>query len=328
MIDTGQLVMLISPKGKRYLRVLDPSGDLHTHDGKLSLAQVAETGFGGAAKTHLGIPYRILKPTVYDLIKGVKRHTQIMYPKEIGYILLKMGIGPGARVVEAGSGSGGLTLALAYAVGDTGRVHTHERREEFHQLAQKNLARVGLDHRVEFILQDVDEGFAVTGADALFLDVRTPWEVIRHIPDAVIPGAMCGFLLPTINQVSNLLDAMEDMGRTFVDTEVLEVLIRRWKPVPERMRPEDRMVAHTGFLVFARCMGDVVTEAETPEPTALPDDAETESGEDAVAPDVPGDVAEAADVSDGVEEAAEDTPETAGDDSAATQGGSEPADEK
>jgi tRNA (adenine57-N1/adenine58-N1)-methyltransferase len=276
MIAKDSMVLLVSPRGKRYLRRFDPDGELHTNDGKLAMAQVAEAGFGRIVRTHLGRPYRILKPTVHDLIKGVKRHTQIMYPKEIGYLLLKMGVAPGGRVIEAGSGSGGLTVALASYVGDTGRVYSYERREEFHKLAGKNLRRVGLEDRVELVHRDVRDGFVHEGADALFLDVRTPWEVLEHVPAAVIPGAMIGFLLPTANQVSELLAGLE-LG-PFHDVEVLEILVRRYKPVADRLRPEDRMVAHTGFLVFARCLVEEEASAtlETQDDdAALPSDAET-----------------------------------------------------
>lgn len=252
MIETGDLVLLISPKGKRYMYKFDPEGEVHTNDGKLLMADVGAAGFGRQAKTHLGRPYLVLKPTLHDLIKGVKRQTQIMYPKEIGYLLLKLGIGPGCTVIESGTGSGGLTTALAWYVGDTGRVITYERREDFYKLAGKNLRRVGLDHRVTQVNKNIEDGFDHSGADALFLDVRTPWQYIRHISAAVNPGAMCGFLLPTTNQVSELLHALEDAG--FEDLEVMEILVRHWKPVPDRLRPDDRMVAHTGFLVFARCM--------------------------------------------------------------------------
>jgi tRNA (adenine57-N1/adenine58-N1)-methyltransferase len=253
MIEAGQLVLVISPKGKRYMHVLDPAKEIHTHDGRILMSEIAEAGFGGIVRSHLGHPYRILKPTVYELIKGVKRQTQIMYPKEIGYVLLKLGIQPGCRVIETGTGSGGLTLALATYVGDTGKVYTYERREEFYKNAAKNLARVGLSHRVEQHLADIEEtGFQQTGADALFLDVRVPQDVLHHIQPAVRPGAMCGFLLPTCNQVSDLLRGLEQ--GPFTELEALEILVRRYKTVPDRLRPEDRMVAHTGFLVFARCM--------------------------------------------------------------------------
>lgn len=260
MLDSGELVLLISPKGKRYLRIVKEGNDVHTNDGMMTMESIAAAGYGKIVKTHLGRKYKILKPTVYDLIKGVKRQTQIMYPKEIGYLMLKLGVGPGARVIESGSGSGGLTVALAYYVGDTGKVYTHERRPEFYKLVTRNLKWAGLEDRVEQFNLDIEDGFQATEADALFLDVRTPWDYLHHIPKAVIPGAMCGFLLPTTNQVSDLLRALEQ--GPFEDLEVVEILVRHYKPVPDRLRPEDRMVAHTGFLVFARCIEPYVEEEE------------------------------------------------------------------
>lgn len=271
MIEPGQLVLVISPKGKRFMQVLDLSKEIHTHDGRILMTDIAEAGFGGIVRSHLGFPYRVLKPTVYELIKGVKRQTQIMYPKEIGYLLLKLGITPGCRVIETGTGSGGLTTALATYVGDTGMVYTYERREEFYKNAAKNLERVGLSHRVTQHLADIEEtGFQQTDADALFLDVRVPQDVLHHIPPAVRPGAMCGFLLPTCNQVSDLLRGLDE--GPFTEIEVLEILVRRYKTVADRLRPEDRMVAHTGFLVFARCM-------EKPEPFTRPAKIEAEDSE-------------------------------------------------
>ncbi|WP_027720465.1 tRNA (adenine-N1)-methyltransferase [Maridesulfovibrio zosterae] len=250
MLEAGQVILLVNPKGKRYLRVIKEGDEIHTHDGKILMDDIAAAGYGKIVKTHLGRDYQILKPTVHDLIKGVKRQTQIMYPKEIGYLLLKLGVGPGARIVESGSGSGGLTTALAYYVGDTGKVYTHEKRPEFYDLVKKNLEWAGLDHRVEQFNLNIEDGFQASDCDALFLDVPNPWDYLHHIPKAVIPGAMCGFLLPTTNQVSDLLAGLEKAS--FSDLEVVEILIRRYKPVSERLRPEDRMVGHTGFLVFAR----------------------------------------------------------------------------
>ncbi|NDV18079.1 tRNA (adenine-N1)-methyltransferase [Pseudodesulfovibrio sp. JC047] len=284
MIESGQLILLISHKGKRYLRKLEAGGEVHTHDGKLLMDEVAEAGFGQYVKTHLGRPYLVLKPTLHDLIKGVKRQTQIMYPKEIGYLMMKLGIGPGSTVIESGTGSGGLTTALAWFVGDTGKVITYERRADFYKLAGKNLERVGLANRVEQVNQNIEDGFKHSGADALFLDVRTPWEYLHSIPEAVIPGAMCGFLLPTVNQVSELLRGLED--GPFADQEVLEILIRHWKPVPDRLRPDDRMVAHTGFLVFARYMEP---PQAAPRPELDMDETETVAEAEPLAetPDVP-----------------------------------------
>ncbi len=242
--------MLVSPKGKRYFRILDPDEILNTNDGQLQMQKVMENGFGSRLATHLGKTYTVLKPTLYDLIKSVKRRTQIIYPKDIGYIIIKLGIGPGSRVVESGSGSGALTTALAWFVGDRGKVYSFERREEFANLCRANLERNGLASRVEIINRDIDLGFIQKEVDALFLDVRTPWDYLEHIPEALLPGGPVGFLLPTVNQVSMLLEALEE--GPFSSVEVLEILVRRYKPVPERLRPEDRMVAHTGYLIFAR----------------------------------------------------------------------------
>mgnify|MGYP006284569595 CR=1 FL=1 len=250
MIHPGELVQLVSPKGKRYLRVFDPQETLNTHDGQLQMALVGETGYGHCVKTHIGRSYRIVKPTLYDLLKNIKRKTQIIYPKEIGYILLKLGVGPGSRIIEAGSGSGSLSIALSWYVADHGKVYTYERRPEFFALCAENLAQVGLTHRVEQFEQNISEGFLQTDVDALFLDVRTPWDYLQQAAAALRVGAPIGFLLPTTNQVSELLWALEQAS--FADTEVLEIMLRRYKPVPDRLRPDDRMVAHTGFLVFAR----------------------------------------------------------------------------
>ena len=239
----------MSPKGKRYLRVFDPEAELHTHDGKLSLREICALNYGDCITSHLGKRYTILKPGLYDLLKNIKRKTQVIYPKEIGYILLKLSIAPGTTVIEAGCGSGALTMALAWFVGREGRVHSFERRPEFQALCAGNLDRVKLLERVTFHTQDIEDGFAVE-ADAVFIDVRTPWEYLDQILDGVKNGHPVGFLLPTMNQVSLLLAGLEQ--KPFTDLEVLEIFLRKYKPVPERLRPEDRMVAHTGFLVFAR----------------------------------------------------------------------------
>lgn len=276
MLEPGQLVMLLNAKDKRYFISAREGQVMHSNEGILNLDDVRAAGWGQQVLTHKGHPFTVMRPTLYDLIKSVKRRTQIIYPKEIGYIAMKLGIGPGCRIVEAGCGSGGLTTALAWLVGDTGKVYTYERREEFFTLCRENLERIGLDHRVEQFHHDIAEGFHPHAADALFLDVRTPCDYVHHIPAAVTPGAPIGFLLPTTNQVQDLLKAMED--GPFCQIEVLEILLRRYKPVPERLRPDDRMVAHTGFLVFARTFARLESKSasdagsENAVPTTLAED--------------------------------------------------------
>ena len=246
----GELFILASPKGKRSLRRLEEGKDIHGNDGVIPAAALAEAPFGSEVLSLQGVPYRVMKPGLYDLIRGVRRQTQVLYPKDIGYICLRLGIGNGTRVIEAGSGSGGLTLALSWFSGPTGQVHTFEARPEFFELVRKNLAWAGLGHNVTQYNRDIADGFDQTDADALFLDVRTPWEYLDNVLAAIKPGAQCCFFVPTVDQISRLLLAMEP--RPFDDIDVEEILIRRWKPLADRLRPEDRMTAHTGFLIFAR----------------------------------------------------------------------------
>ncbi|MFP4214107.1 MAG: tRNA (adenine-N1)-methyltransferase [Desulfohalobiaceae bacterium] len=250
MIKPGEFIQLVSPKGKRYLKQAIEEEVLHTHDGALQMNQILEADFGSTVYTHLGRAYRILKPTLYDLLKNVKRKTQIIYPKEIGYILLKLGIRPGSTVIEAGSGSGALTVAFSWYVGNTGKVYSYEYRQEFFELCARNLQRFGVQENVQQHLLDIEQGFGLQGIQAAFLDVRIPEDYLSQLVDALLDGAPVGFLLPTMNQVSNLLSSLEK--EKFTDLEVLEIFLRRYKPVPDRLRPEDRMVAHTGYLVFAR----------------------------------------------------------------------------
>ncbi|MDR0339581.1 MAG: tRNA (adenine-N1)-methyltransferase [Desulfovibrio sp.] len=246
----GELFILLSPRGKRSLRRLMPGQDVHGSDGVIPAAALAEAGFGVEITTRQNVPYRIMKPTLYDLVRGVKRQTQIIYPKDIGYICMRLGVGNGTRVIEAGSGSGSLTVALSWFSGQSGHVFTYEARQEFYDLCRRNLDWAGVGANVTQYLRDIAEGFEQTDADALFLDVRTPWEYLAQASAAVRPGAALAFLVPTVDQVALLLKGME--SGPFDGVEVEEVLVRPWKAVADRLRPADRMIAHTGFLVFAR----------------------------------------------------------------------------
>jgi len=246
----GSLVIVVTPKGKRRLMRVEENQAWHSADGVLSMQDVAAADYGGEIRTSLGLPLRLYAPGLHDLVKGVKRQTQIIYPKDIAYICLRLGAGPGRRMLEAGAGSGALTLAFSWFCGPGGEVHSCEAREEFYQLARRNLNWAGLGDNVTLYHRDIDEGFPVRDADALFLDVRAPWVYLRHVPQALKPGAQLGFLLPTVEQVSALLRGLEQ--GPYDDVEVCELLLRRWKALADRLRPEDRMIAHTGFLVFCR----------------------------------------------------------------------------
>jgi tRNA (adenine57-N1/adenine58-N1)-methyltransferase len=256
----GDLALLVGPKRRWRVVRLEPGQTLQTHRGVLAHDDLIGRPWGSQVCTHLGHPFLLLTPSVHDLVLRLRRTTQIVYPKEAGYVLLKMDIGPGSRVVEAGTGSGGLTLVLAHAVRPHGRVYSYETRADMQRRARRNLESLGLADVVEFKLRDVAGGFDETGADALFLDLPSPWDYLEQAYAALVNGGHLGAILPTANQVSRLLAALELSPFGMPDVE--EVLLRPYKPVPARLRPADRMVAHTGFLVFARAL---VPTVESPQ---------------------------------------------------------------
>jgi tRNA (adenine57-N1/adenine58-N1)-methyltransferase catalytic subunit len=250
--QSGDLVQLVSPSNKLFIFRLVPGGELQTHRGVISFDDLIGKAWGSEVFSHTGSAYFLLQPSLSDLLKETRRNTQIMYPKDIGYLLVKMGIGPGVNVLEAGTGSGALTTALAWAVGPQGRVFSYEVRPEMQNLARKNLDRLGLLDRVDLKLRNIEEGFDEVNVDALFLDVQNAYDFLAQARRALKPGGFFGAILPTTNQVERLLRAFYDHQYAFV--EVCEIILRFYKPVSERLRPTDRMVAHTGYLCFSRPM--------------------------------------------------------------------------
>ena len=246
----GDLALLVGLRHKHFIFPLLPGGTFHTHRGILYHDELIGKPWGSQVFSHQGSPFFILQPSLADLLQDMKRSTQIMYPKDIGFILTSMSVGPGQTVLEAGTGSGSMCVALAYAVGSQGHVVTYERRPEFQALARKNLERLGLDARVEFKLGDIADGFTETNVDALFLDVPNPWDYARQVRSALKPGGFFCNLVPTFNQIEKLLYALRREHFAFI--EVCELLMRYYKPEPTRLRPTDRMIAHTGYLTFAR----------------------------------------------------------------------------
>jgi tRNA (adenine57-N1/adenine58-N1)-methyltransferase len=173
-----------------------------------------------------------------------------MFPKDIGYLLLRLNVQPGTRIIEAGTGSGGLTIALARAVRPDGQVYSYEQQDHIQRQAHDNVARLGLDPLVAFKVRDIADGFDEQNVDALFLDVRDPWSYLSQTHAALKGGGFFGAILPTTNQVAHLLNDLRRSG--FSALEVVELILRPYKAVPARLRPMDRLVAHTGYLVFAR----------------------------------------------------------------------------
>jgi len=246
----GDLAQLVGLTHKHFIFSLKEGGDLQTHRGVLKHDELIGKQWGSQVFSHTGAPFFLLQPSIADILNDLPRATQILYPKDIGFILITMGIAPGQRVMEAGTGSGSMTIAMATAVGPQGQVISYEQKPDTQRLARKNLERVGLDSRVDFKLRDIKEGFDETDVDAFFLDVQNPFDYIPQVRSALKYGGFFGTLIPTFNQVEKTLYALKKNSFAFIET--CEVMLRHYKSDPVRIRPTDRMVAHTGYMVFAR----------------------------------------------------------------------------
>jgi len=265
MLSAGDLVFLWSPaKGDSFLVRLSPGATQGSHLGQMKHDDIAALDYGDVVLTNKREPFFILRPPLGEYTRRIKRQTQVIFPKDSGFIIQHLNFRPGSTVVECGTGSGGLTSVFAHFVGDNGRVVSYDRREEFSRLAESNVERWGVRHRVEFKVRDMKEGFDERGADAVFLDVQNPWDFIGVAHEALAWGHHIGILVPTFNQIEKTLDALYE--KKFVDVQVLELLMRYLKTDPRRIRPDDTMTAHTGFLIFAakaRPLPDVEQRDET-----------------------------------------------------------------
>lgn len=267
IIQAGDLVQLVGLSHKHFIVRMQPGAIFQSHRGVINHDDLIGKPYGSQVLSHNGSPFFLLQPALGDLLKSIRRNTQILYPKDIGYILVNMGVGPGQHVLEAGTGSGALTIALAFAVGREGQITSYEARPEMQAVARDNLERLGLLDRVTLKSGDVSAGFSETGVDALFLDLPNPFDYLQQVREALKPGGFFGTILPTVNQVIRLLGAFHRFGFAFVD--VCEVLLRYYKADAGKFRPADRMVAHTGYLIFAR----PVLPADDPSANSLFDEA-------------------------------------------------------
>lgn len=241
--------VLIRVRNKEYL-VKAGSSVLHTHAGSFDLSLIVGKNYGEAIISSSGEKGYLFQPTPFDFMMKVKRLTQIVYPKDASYILMRLGVKPGDRVIEAGTGSGAFTIVLASAVGEGGRIYSYDERDEFLNLARDNIKRAGLEGRVEFKKRKVEEGFDETDVDAVFLDLPSPWIALEPAWRSLKGGGLIGSLSPTFNQVEKTVVAMESAN--FEVLESVEILLRQILAREGKTRPRERMVSHTGFLTFAR----------------------------------------------------------------------------
>jgi tRNA (adenine57-N1/adenine58-N1)-methyltransferase len=249
MLKSGDMVLIYHGEKTKYLVTLPAKGAFSTHRGNIGYALVLQKDYGDTVTTHLGETYHLLKPTIADLQKKVKRTTTIVYPKEAGMMLVRTVVFPGARVIEVGSGSGALTSILANFVRPTGKVYSYEARADFSENAKHNIRNLGLLDYVEFVVRDVArDGFTVSGADSAFIDVPEPWEIVPHAHKALKGGHPMVSLSPNVEQVRKTKAVMELAG--FTRIKAIELLERELLIRPAGTRPAERMISHTGYLIF------------------------------------------------------------------------------
>lgn len=265
LVEPHDMVLFVGKDRRTFLRSIIPGDVLQTHFGMVAFDEVIGQPYGGKIRTKLGHSLYIVPPSIDEIVKHLRRETQIIYPKDLGYIVMKMSIMPGVKVIEAGTGSGALTMLLAMLVGEEGHVFSYERKAAMQDLARKNVAKIGLEHRVSFIERDISSGFDQSDVHAVFLDLQHPWQYIDQARDALRGGGFFGSMVTTTPQLVQLIEHLNKGRWYLIQTE--ELLLRSWRTIPERIRPDENMTGHTGFLTFARAVDREVRTDVEEEPT-------------------------------------------------------------
>lgn len=249
----GEPALLIDSKGRHFLLKLEAGRTFQYHQGSVPHDDLIGAEDGSWVGSSTGGKLLLLRPRLADYILKMKRAAQVVYPKDLGPILVYADIGPGMTVLEAGSGSGALTLGLSRAVGSQGRVVSVELREDHAKHARKAIARWygELPGNVELIIGDVAEHVEAVEPERIVLDVPEPWHVVEAASKHQPPGGVLCAYLPTVPQVQTTVEKATELG-TFAEIEVKEFLFRDWNVSGRSVRPEHTMVGHTGFLIFMR----------------------------------------------------------------------------
>ena len=249
----GERVLLVDAKARRYLVTLADGGEFHTHAGVLPHGELIGRDEGVTVRSSAGARYTAVRPTLADVVLKMPRGAQVIYPKDLGPLLLLADLFPGARVLEAGVGSGALSMTMLRAGAD---VVGYELRPDFAARARANVtAFLGDEGAARFRVEerDVYEGIDGTGLDRVVLDLPEPWRVVKHAEAALHPGGILVSYVPSVVQVAHLREALATSAFGLAST--VEVLQRGWHVEGQAVRPEHRMVGHTGFLTSARLLG-------------------------------------------------------------------------
>jgi tRNA (adenine57-N1/adenine58-N1)-methyltransferase len=251
----GETVLLLDRRGNRYLITLRPGGRFVFHRGTISHDELIGLDEGDSVRSSRGLKLVVLRPRLLDYTLEMPRHTAIVYPKDQAILLMWGDIYPGATVLEAGLGSGSLTLALLRAVGDAGRVICYETHGDFIERALQNIRRFTAQPKNLLIREhDIYSGIPDRDLDRVVLDLAEPWRVVPHLLTTLRPGGLVAAYTPSIVQAQQVVAALE-ADEQFVQIETLETFYRPWYIQGAAVRPVQQMVAHTAFLTFARRVG-------------------------------------------------------------------------
>lgn len=250
---SGESCLLVDDRDKQYLLKLESGRDFQFDKGVIPHDQIIGTPEGGSITSSKGWHVRVLRPRLADYTLRMKRGAAVMYPKDTGAVIMWADIGPGCRVLEAGTGSGAMTMALARAVGESGTVVTVDTREDHQTHAKRLIERFTgeIPRNIEFRSGDVIDHLESVRPDRVVLDLPEPWHCASAAPEFMPGGSVVAAYLPTVPQVQQLRDAME-RTRAYREVDTFEVLMRSWAVSGRSVRPDHRMVGHTGFITIGR----------------------------------------------------------------------------
>lgn len=240
--------ILIDAKGKKY-PVTDE--DLHTNWGYIKKEDIAQSSDGQVLETHMGHKFTVIKANINDYIDLMERKCSIILPKDVGLVTAYTGLGYGQHVVEAGSGSGATSLYFANIVGPEGSVVSYEIREDFTQVAEKNIREFGLKN-VQIKNRDIKDGIDESKLDLIFLDLPQPWDVVEHASTSLNTGGYLAAYNPYMEQMITLNKVLKKYG--FSQLKTVECILREMEIKVKGTRPKTRMTGHTGYLTFARLL--------------------------------------------------------------------------
>jgi len=250
-IEDGAYVLFFYHASKNWLTRIEKNKKLHTHIGIIDFDSILGLEYGSSVITSKQKKVYLMLPTIFDFVMKSDRKTQIVYPKDLGYIAIRTGLKSGCNVLEIGTGSASLTTFFASLVGPSGHVFTYDINEEFMEIARKNLKKSGMENYVSMFKQDImTEGLDRTDIDIAIIDLGDPWNVLQIVHKCLKNSGSVAVICPTMNQLEKTSKHMNEVG--FMDIESTEIMIRNIEAREGKTRPSMRMIGHTTYLIFGR----------------------------------------------------------------------------